>query len=69
MSNIEKMKNRSCCWMNIIDTCLITSEPGFFEHHNDLFLDKEIPEAIFPDEQDADADYLTSQLYPVADWP
>ena len=55
--------------MNIIDTCLITSEPGFFEHHNDLFLDKEIPEAIFPDEQDADADYLTSQLYPVADWP
>ena len=51
-----------------IDTCLITSEPGFLEHYDDLFLDQEMPEAIFPDEQDADAGYVTSQLHPVVDW-
>ena len=50
------------------DTYPITLEPGSFEHHDDLFLDQEMPEAIFPDEQDADAGYVTSQLHPVVDW-
>ena len=46
-------------------------DPGSCEHHDhdDLFLDQEMPEAIFPDKQNADADYLITQLHPVAGWP
>ena len=51
-----------------IDTCPITSEPGSCEHYDDLCLDQEMPEAIFPDKQDADACYLTSQLHSAVDW-
>ena len=46
-------------------------DPGSCEHHDhdDLFLDQEMPEATFPDKQNADADYLITQLHPVAGWP
>ena len=54
------------------DTYPITPmDPGSCEHHDhdDLFLDQEMPEATFPDKQNADAGYLITQLHPVADWP
>ena len=54
------------------DTYPITPmDPGSFEHHDhdDFFLDQEMPEATFPDKQNADADYLITQLHPVAGWP
>ena len=52
------------------DTYPITPmDPGSCEHHDDLFLDQEMPEATFPDQQNADADYLITQLHPVAGWP
>ena len=52
------------------DTYPITPmDPGPFEHHDDLFLDQEMPEATFPDKQNADAGYLITQLHPVAGWP
>ena len=51
------------------DTYPITLEPGSFEHHDDLFLDQEMPEATFPDRQNANADCLITQLHPVVDWP
>ena len=46
-------------------------DPGSCEHHDhdDHFLDQEMPEATFPDKQNADADYLITQLHPVAGWP
>ena len=51
------------------DTYPITLKPGSFEHHDDLFLDQEMPEATFPDRQNANADCLITQLHPVVDWP
>ena len=52
------------------DTYPITPmDPGSCEHHDDLFLDQEMPEATFPDKQNADAGYLITQLHPVAGWP
>ena len=51
------------------DTYPITLEPGSFEHHDDLFLDQEMPETTFPDRQNANADCLITQLHPVVDWP
>ena len=51
------------------DTYPITLEPGSFEHYDDLCLDQEMPEATFPDKQNADACYLTSQLHSAVDWP
>ena len=51
------------------DTHPITLEPGSFEHHDDLLLDQEMPEATFPDRQNANADCLITQLHPVVDWP
>ena len=51
-----------------IDTYPITLEPGYFEHHDDLLLDQEMPEATFPDRQNANADCLITQLHPVVDW-
>ena len=56
------------------DTYPITPmNPGSFEQDNDLFddlfLDQEMPEATFPDTQNADAGYLITQLHPVAGWP
>ena len=53
----------------LADTYPITLEPGSFEHHDDLFLDQEMPEATFPDRQNANADCLITQLHPVVDWP
>ena len=50
------------------DTYPITLEPGFFEHHDDLFLDQKMPEATFPGRQNANADCLITQLHPVVDW-
>ena len=50
------------------DTYPITLEPGSFEHHDDLFLDQEMPEETFPDRQNANADCLITQLHPVVDW-
>ena len=46
-------------------------DPGSCEHHDhdDHFLDQEMPEATFPDKQNADAGYLITQLHPVAGWP
>ena len=52
-----------------IDTYPITLDPGSCEHYDDLPLDQEMPEATFPDKQNADAGYLITQLHPVADWP
>ena len=52
-----------------IDTYPVTPDPGSCEHHDDLFLDQEMPEATFPDKQNADAGYLITQLHPVAGWP
>ena len=51
------------------DTHPITLEPGSFEHHDDLFLDQEMPEETFPDRQNANVDCLITQLHPVVDWP
>ena len=51
------------------DTYPITLEPGSFEHHDDLFLDQEMPEATFPDRQNANVDCLITPLHPVVDWP
>ena len=51
------------------DTYPITLNPGSCGHHDNLFLDQEMPEATFPDKQNADAGYLITQLHPVADWP
>ena len=54
------------------DTYPITPmDPGSCEHHDhdDLFLDQEMPEATFPDKQNADAGYLITQLHPAVDWP
>ena len=53
----------------LADTYPITLEPGSFEHHDDLFLDQEMPEETFPDRQNANADCLITQLHPVVDWP
>ena len=50
------------------DTYPITLEPGSFGHHDDLFLDQEMPEETFPDRQNANADCLITQLHPVVDW-
>ena len=52
-----------------IDTYPITLDPESCEHYDDLPLDQEMPEATFPDKQNADADYLITQLHPVAGWP
>ena len=52
-----------------IDTYPITLDPGSCEHYDDLPLDQEMPEATFPDKQNADAGYLITQLHPVAGWP
>ena len=56
-----------------VDTHPITPDPGSCEQDNDLFLDlfldQEMPEATFPDTQNADAGYLITQLHPVAGWP
>ena len=51
------------------DTYPITLEPGSFEHHDDLFLDQEMPEETFPDRQNANVDCLITPLHPVVDWP
>ena len=55
------------------DTYPITPDPESCEQHNDFFddllLDQEMPEATFPDKQNADAGYLITQLHPVAGWP
>ena len=52
------------------DTYPITPmDQGSCEQHDDLFLDQAMPEATFPDKQNADAGYLITQLHPVADWP
>ena len=53
----------------LADTYPITLEPGSCEHHDDLFLDQEMPEATFPGRQNANADCLITQLHPVVDWP
>ena len=52
-----------------IDTYPITLDPESCEHYDDLSLDQEMPEATFPDKQNADTGYLITQLHPVADWP
>ena len=55
------------------DTYPITPmNPGSCEQHDDLLddlLDQEIPEATFPDKQNADAGSLITQSHPVAGWP
>ena len=51
------------------DTYPITLEPGSFEHHDDLFLDQEMPGETFPDRQNANVDCLITPLHPVVDWP